>query len=235
MNQIIDNQYEGNTNELTRDFFKNVYGYMFAALAVSGLVAYLAGTPDIVFTYFIAEGGYTGLFYVVMFAPLGLALLIQTRYRKLSMGALLGAFLAYAVLIGLTFSVVLMAYTQSVIAQAFFVSAGGFAAMAILGYTTKTDLTKMGSLLYMAFIGIFIAGIVNVFLGSDMLDFWISVIGVFVFTGLTAFYMQKLKNMSKDVSLTGIERNKLALVGGLILYILFINLFMSVLRLMGRD
>ncbi|MCH2223303.1 MAG: Bax inhibitor-1/YccA family protein [Crocinitomicaceae bacterium] len=235
MSQILDNQYEGNTNELTRDFFKNVYGYMFAALAVSGVVAYLAGTPDVVFKYFISEARPTGLFYIIMFAPVGLALLIQTRYRKLSMGALLAAFLGYAILIGLSFSVILMAYTSSVIAQAFFVSAGGFAVMAILGYTTKTDLTKMGSLLYMAFAGIFIASIVNVFLGSGMLNFWISVIGVFVFTGLTAFYMQKFKNLSKDVSLTGIERNKLALVGGLMLYILFINLFMSVLRLLGRD
>ncbi|MFT5582117.1 MAG: FtsH-binding integral membrane protein, partial [Psychromonas sp.] len=106
----------------------------------------------------------------------------------------------------------------------------------VLGYTTKTDLTKMGSLLYMAFIGIFIAGIVNVWLGSDMLSFVISLIGVFVFTGLTAYYMQKLKGVSQDTDLSGLDRSKMALVGGLQLYILFINLFMVLLRLLGsRD
>ena len=113
-------------------------------------------------------------------------------------------------------------------------TAGAFAAMAILGYTTKTDLTKMGSLLYMAFIGIFIAGVVNIFMKSDMLGFIIAVIGVFVFTGLTAYYMQKLKSVSTDVSLSGIDRNKIALVGGLQLYILFVNLFLSLLRLLGN-
>ena len=118
----------------------------------------------------------------------------------------------------------------------FFVAAGAFAGMAILGYTTKTDLTKFGSLMYMLFIGIFIAGIVNIWLQSDMMSFVISVIGVFVFTGLTAYYMQQLKGVSQDTNLDGIERSKLALVGGLQLYILFINLFMVLLRLLGsRD
>ena len=107
--------------------------------------------------------------------------------------------------------------------------------MALAGYTTKTDLTKFGSLLYMAFIGIFIAGIANIWIGSGALDFGIAVIGVFVFTGLTAFYMQTLKRASQDNAITGVERDKLALVGGLILYILFVNLFMSLLRLMGSD
>jgi FtsH-binding integral membrane protein len=119
------------------------------------------------------------------------------------------------------------------IVSTFFVSAGAFAGMAILGYTTKTDLTKFGSLLYMVFIGIFIAGIVNIFMKSEMMDFVISVIGVFVFTGLTAYYMQQLKNMSQDSDLSALDRNKLSLVGGLMLYILFINLFLSLLRIMG--
>ena len=117
----------------------------------------------------------------------------------------------------------------------FFVTAGSFAGMAILGYTTKVDLTKFGSLMYMGFIGIFIAGIANIWLGSELLDFGISVIGVFVFTGLTAYFMQTLKRQSEDNSITGIERDKLALVGGLILYILFVNLFTSLLRLIGSD
>jgi FtsH-binding integral membrane protein len=129
-----------------------------------------------------------------------------------------------------------LVYSGAAIASTFFVSAGAFAGMAILGYTTKTDLTKFGSLLYMVFIGMFIAGIVNMFLGNGMLDFIIAVVGVFVFTGLTAYYMQQLKGVSQDTSLSGIDRNKLSLVGGLQLYILFVNLFLSLLRILGsRD
>ena len=235
MNQVID-QEQSFSHELSRDFFKNVYGYMFGALAISGIVAYLAGTPEFFLKYFINEtGGLTMTYYIVVFAPLGLGLLIQFAYRRLSLGVLLLAFLAYAVLMGLSLSVILLQYSGQSVAVTFFITAGAFGAMAVLGYTTKTDLTKMGSLLYMAFIGIFIAGIVNFWIGSEMLDYIISIIGVFVFTGLTAYYMQKLKSDSQDMSLSGIERNKLALVGGLILYILFINLFLSLLRLLGRD
>lgn len=235
MNQILD-QEQSFSHELSRDFFKNVYGYMFGALAVSGIVAYMAGTPEFFYKYFVSETGtLTPTYYVIAFAPLGLGLLIQMAYRRLSMGVLLLAFLAYAVLMGLSLSVILLQYSGQSVAVTFFITAGAFGAMAVLGYTTKTDLTKMGSLLYMAFIGIFIAGIVNFWIGSEMLDYIISIIGVFVFTGLTAYYMQKLKGDSQDMSLSGIERNKLALVGGLILYILFINLFLSLLRLLGRD
>ena len=137
---------------------------------------------------------------------------------------------------GLSLSTVLLAYSGQDVAITFFVTAGAFGGMAVLGYTTKTDLTKFGSLMYMAFIGIFIAGIANMFIGSSMLQFVISVVGVFVFTGLTAYYMQKLKGIASDTSLSGIDRSKLAIVGGLQLYILFINLFMSLLNIIGgRD
>lgn len=235
MNNIIDQQ-EGYSKEITREFFKNVYAYMFGALAISGIVAYYAGTPEFVLRYFInAEGGIAPLFYVVMFAPVGLALLIQMAYQRLSYGMLLLSFMVYAVLMGLSLSVILLTYSGTAIAMTFFVTAGAFGGMAILGYTTKTDLTKFGSLLYMAFIGIFIASIVNFFMASEAMQFWISVIGVFVFTGLTAYYMQQLKSIAQNQSLSGLDRNKLALVGGLQLYILFVNLFLSLLNLMGRD
>lgn len=237
MNSIFEQQGEGYSKEITRDFFKNVYSYMFGALAISGLVAYMAGTPEFFIKYFLnAEGtGLSPVFYIVAFAPVGLGLVIQMAYRRLSFGILLLLFMLYAVLMGLSLSTILLAYSGQAVAMTFFVTAGAFGAMAILGYTTKTDLTKFGSLLYMAFIGIFIAGIVNMFIGSDALDFWISVIGVFVFTGLTAYYMQQLKGMSQDQSLSGLDRNKLAIVGGLMLYILFINLFLSLLRLFGSN
>lgn len=235
MNSILDNQHEGYSRELTKDFFKNVYSYMFAALAVSGIIAYVAGTPEVFEKYFVNSDrtGLSPIFYVVAFAPIGLGLLIQSMYKRISLGLLLILFLVYSALMGLSLSSVLLVYSGAQVATTFFVTAGAFAGMAVLGFTTKTDLTKMGSLLYMVFIGMFIAGIANVWMGSDTMSFVISVLGVFVFTGLTAYYMQKLKEVSKDNTLNGVERNKLALVGGLMLYILFVNLFLSLLRLLG--
>lgn len=238
MNTILDNN-GTYSKEITRDFFKTVYGYMFGALAISGIIAYLAGTPEVFAKYFL-EVSLNGvkpnmIFYVVMFAPLGLGLLIQMAYRRLSMGVLLLLFLAYSVLMGLSLSTVFLAYSGAQIATTFFIAAGAFGGMAILGYTTKTDLTKFGSLMYMLFIGIFIGSIVNIWIGSEGFDFIISIIGVFVFTGLTAYFMQTLKNVAQQEALQGIERDKLALVGGLQLYILFINLFLTLLRLLNRD
>ena len=229
------------SKEITRDFFKQVYMYMFGALAISGIIAYMAGTPEFIFSNFVSYDAATNtaspnaLFWVVSLAPLGLGLVIQMAYRRLGLGLLMFLFLAYAVLMGLSLSVILITYSMASIAITFFVTAGAFGAMAILGYTTNTDLTKFGSLMYMLFIGIFISSIVNIWLGSDTLDFVISIIGVFVFTGLTAYFMQQLKNTAENDMLDGVERNKLALVGGLILYILFINLFMSLLRLLGSN
>ena len=224
------------TQEATRVFFRNVYSYMFGALSISGLIAYMAGNKEFIGTYFVnAEGtGLSPLFYIVVFAPVGLGLLIQMAYNRLSMTALLALFVAYAGLMGLSLSTIFLIYEISAIAMTFFVSAGAFAAMAVLGYTTKTDLTKFGSLLYMVFIGIFIAGIVNIFMKSDMMGFIIAVIGVFVFTGLTAYYMQTLKKVSQDDSLSELDRSKLSLIGGLQLYILFVNLFLSLLRILGN-
>ncbi|MDG1346235.1 MAG: Bax inhibitor-1/YccA family protein, partial [Crocinitomicaceae bacterium] len=220
-----------------RDFFRSVYTYMFGALIVSGIVAFWVGTPEFFVKYFVtAEGGLSPIYYVVIFAPVGLGLLIQTLYRKMSLGILTALFVGFSALMGLSLGSVFLVYSGQTIATTFFITAGAFAGMAILGYTTKTDLTKMGSLLYMGFIGIFIAGIVNIWVQSNFMGWVISLLGVVVFTGLTAYYMQRLKSISNDSGLSGIERNKLALVGGLQLYILFINLFMSLLRLTGgRD
>ena len=228
------NQFSGYSQAVTREFFKNVYTYMFGALVISGIIASYAGTPEFFMNYFTsADGGISPLFYVVMFSPIALGLIIQTAYMRLSYGAILGLFIAYSILMGLSLSVIFLVYSIPTLASTFFVTAGAFAGMAILGYTTKTDLTKMGSLLYMVFIGIFIASIVNIFLGSSMMDFVISVLGVFVFTGLTAYHMQQLKAIAQDNTLSEENRQKIALIGGLTLYILFVNLFLSLLRIVG--
>lgn len=224
------------SQDITREFFKKVYAYMGLALLVSGGVAYyFANTPELFARFFVTEaGGISPLFYVVMFAPVGLALWIQMGYRKLSIPTLLGLFMLYAGLMGASLSTIFLVYSMQSIAVTFFVSAGAFGGMAVLGYTTKTDLTKMGSLMYMLFIGIFIASIANMFVKSDGLSWGISFLGVFVFTGLTAYWMQQLKSVAGNSMLDGVERDKLALVGGLNLYILFVNLFLSLLRLFGN-
>ncbi len=235
-NYLDQQQHEGMTRELTRDFFKNVYGYMFMALLVSGAIAYYVGSSSDLFAqFFVTEtGGISPLFYVIMFSPLVLTFIIQGGYRRFSLPTLTVLYVIYSALMGLMLSTIFLAYSMNSIAITFFVSAGAFGGMAVLGYTTKTDLTKFGSLLYMAFIGLFIAMIVNIFMKSGMMDFVISIAGVFIFTGLTAYWMQKLKSTAEDNMLDGIERRKLALVGGMTLYILFINLFLSLLRLMGN-
>jgi len=236
MSQILDNNKSYST-ELSRAFFINVYTYMFGALGISGVIAYMVGTDQETFqSIFITGNSISPLFWVVAFAPVALGLIIQTAYQRLSMIALIALFIAYSGLMGLSLSTIFLVYHIGAIASTFFVAAGAFAGMAILGYTTKTDLTKFGSLLYMVFIGMFIAGIVNIFIGSDSMGFIIACLGVFVFTGLTAYHMQQLKEISNSPALTEEDRNKLSLIGGLQLYILFINLFLSLLRIMGsRD
>jgi FtsH-binding integral membrane protein len=171
-----------------------------------------------------------------MFAPIGLTFVIQWGYDKLSMLSLTLLFVLYSGLMGLMLSSIFLVYDIQSIANTFFVTAGAFGGMAILGYTTNTDLSKFGSLLYMIFIGMFIASIVNIFIGSDSMGFIIACLGVFVFTGLTAYHMQELKKLAQNAQLNDEQKNKMALIGGLTLYILFINLFLSLLRIMGgRD
>ena len=235
MNQGLENQ-SSLSADLARDFFRNVYTYMFGALGISGILAYTVGTNTDYFTtlFISAEGGISPIFWVIAFAPVGIGLLIQWGYNRLSMGLLLALFILYSGLMGLSLSTIFLVYNIASIASTFFVAAGAFAGMAILGYTTKTDLTKFGSLLYMVFIGMFIAGIVNIFMKSDGMGFIIACLGVFVFTGLTAYSMQQLKSVATNTDLTEEERNKLSLIGGLQLYILFINLFLSLLRLLGN-
>ena len=234
MNTILDQEGSSFSKEISREFFRSVYGYMFGALAISGILSFYCGNETFFKTYFMTATGVSPLFWIVVFAPLALGLIIQTAYLRLSYAVLLTLFIAYSALMGVGLSVLFLNYSLTTLASTFFITAGAFGAMAILGYTTKTDLSKMGSLLYMALIGMIIASIVNIFLGSGPLDFVISIIGVFVFTGLTAYHMQKLKEISSESSISVVDRQKIALVGGFTLYLLFINLFMTLLRLVGN-
>ena len=154
--------------------------------------------------------------------------------QKLSVKTLLAVFLIYSTLTGISLSTIFSVYTTSSIATTFFISSITFGIMALAGYTTKTDLTKMGSLLFMGLIGIIIASVVNIFLGNGMLDIIISIVGVLVFTGLTAYDVQKIKEIGMSVEHGSETGQKLMIMGALTLYLDFINLFLMLLRLFGN-
>ena len=218
----------------------NVFTYMFIALILSGFAAYLFGTDQSMMQYIynIENGQITGrsIFgYIAMFAPLGLVLLIGSGLNKMSGSTLIVLFIFFAVLMGISLSSIFITYSSSSIYNVFFISAAMFAFMATLGYTTKTDLTKLGSLLMMALIGIIIASVVNIFMKSGTMDYIISFAGVIIFTGLTAYDVQKLKELSYKTDELGNQANKYVIMGALNLYLDFINLFLFLLRLFGGN
>jgi FtsH-binding integral membrane protein len=217
-------------------FVANVFSLMFAALIISGISAVWFATESMK-TYIINyEGGLTTLGWISMIAPIGLVLLIGLGFQKYSAKFLLGVFLIYSTLTGISLSTIFSVYTTASVASTFFISALTFGVMALTGYTTKTDLTKLGSLLYMGLIGIIIASIVNFFIGSSFMHYIISVLGVLVFTGLTAYDVQKIKNIGNQVQSGTESAQKLMIMGALTLYLDFINLFLMMLRLFGsRD
>ena len=220
----------------TNTFVANVFSLMFAALIISGISAVWFATESMRSYIINFEGGLTTLGWISMIAPIGLVLLIGFGFQKYSAKFLLGVFLIYSTLTGISLSTIFSVYTTASIATTFFISALTFGVMALTGYTTKTDLTKLGSLLYMGLIGIIIASIVNFFIGSSFMHYIISIIGVLVFTGLTAYDVQKIKNIGNQVQEGSESVQKLMIMGALTLYLDFINLFLMMLRLFGsRD
>ena len=220
----------------TNTFVANVFSLMFAALIISGISAVWFATESMRSYIINYEGGLTTLGWISMIAPIGLVLLIGFGFQKYSAKFLLGVFLIYSTLTGISLSTIFSVYTTASIASTFFISALTFGVMALTGYTTKTDLTNLGSLLYMGLIGIIIASIVNFFIGSSFMHYIISIIGVLVFTGLTAYDVQKIKNIGNQIQEGSESAQKLMIMGALTLYLDFINLFLMMLRLFGsRD
>lgn len=219
---------------MTRSFISTVFSWMSAALAITAVTAYVFGTDISYLSYLMTETGLTGFGYFVMFAPLGFVLLMSFGFQRLSQTMMTFLFLIYSVVMGMSLSFIFLVYAQSQIYMTFAVTAGMFGLMALAGYTTKTDLTKLGSLLFMALIGIIIASVVNIFLKSSGFDYIISFIGVIVFTGLTAYDVQKLKRIGEGVEYGTEATAKLAIMGALTLYLDFINLFLMLLRLFGN-
>ncbi|UEG53620.1 Bax inhibitor-1/YccA family protein [Mucilaginibacter daejeonensis] len=220
----------------SRTFISNVFMWMFVALGISGVFAYLFATNAELLGMIVnlTTGKLTGFGTVTIFAPLAFVLVMNFGLNRISYPVLVVLFLAYASLMGISLSFILLAYTSGSVFGVFVTAAAVFALMAIAGYTTNTDLTKFGSLMVMGLIGLVIASVVNMFLVSDELSKIISYVGVAVFVGLTAYKVQMLKRIGTGVEMGQAEGKKLALMGAMSLYITFINLFLSLLRIFGR-
>jgi hypothetical protein len=214
-----------------RAHMQRVYNAMSMGLVLTGAIAwYVANTPAI----FQAVYG-TPLQWVVMLAPLGIIFfgLTPASIERKSLGFVAGLYILLTALFGVSLAYIFKLYTADSIARVFFITSGMFAATSIYGYTTRKDLSSMGSLMFMGLIGIIIASLVNIFMQSSMVHFAVSVIGVIVFTGLTAWDTQYIKESYRHAG-TGDSATKIAIMGALNLYLNFINLFMLLLRLFGN-
>jgi uncharacterized protein len=211
-------------------FLRKVYGWMCVGLGITAVVAYMViGSPAIVRT--IASNHI--LFLVLVFAELGLVFYLSARATSLAPGTAAGLFVLYSALNGVTLSLILLMYTGASIATTFTITAGMFGAMALFGSTTKRSLAGFGQFLVMGLIGVVLASIVGIFWHSEALQFLISVAGVIVFTGLTAWDAQRLKQMA--LSVPGSQLGSYAIVGALSLYLNFLNLFLILLRFQGGN
>ena len=228
-------------DEGLRAYMLKVYNYMTTGLVLTGFISYFFGKASV---EAYVPGGViltplgnmlfnSGLSFVIMLAPLGFVFYLSARINKMSTASAQITFWLFASIMGLSLASIFVQFTHSSIARVFFITAGTFGAMSLYGYTTKRDLTKLGGFLFMGLIGIIIASIVNIFFQSGMMAFVISVIGVLVFVGLTAYDTQNIKNMYLEGDSEEIGSKK-ALMGALKLYLDFINLFILLLQLFGQ-
>ena len=215
-----------------------VYNYMASGLALSGIVAFAVfNFGEVASLFFQVQAGrvvgMNMLGWVAIFAPLGLLLLVSFRAASMSVGAVQAVYWAVRALMGVSLSLLLFRYTGASVARTFFVTAAAFGALSLYGYTTKRDLTQFSSFLIMGLIGVVIASIVNIFLGSTALQFAISVIGIAVFIGLTAWDTQTIKEQYAE-NFDAESRQKLAVFGAFSLYLNFINIFQLLLNFTGE-
>ncbi len=214
-------------------FLAKVFNWMAIGLALTGVTAFITiNSPTLLRAIF----GSKLIFYGLMFAELGMVFYLSARIQKMSAQAATGLFAAYSILNGVTLSAILLIYTTTSVAATFFVTAGMFGAMSVYGFVTKKDLTSMGSFLFMGLIGMIIASVINIFLANSMMSWVISAIGVIVFTGLTAYDVQKITRIGASGIMEQGEATirKTAIIGALALYLDFINLFISLLQFTGN-
>ena len=217
-------------------YMNKVYSFMAVGLALTGVIAHLTSTMAFDFrtntmTAFGNAIYGSPLAFIIMLAPLGFIIALNMGIAKMKESTVQVLFWAFAAVMGLSLSSIFIQYTGESVARVFFISAGAFGALSLYGYTTKKDLTGWGSFLFIGLIGILIASIVNIFVASTALQFGISIIGVLVFAGLTAYDTQRIKAMYFDNS--GQEGKK-AIMGALTLYLDFINLFIMLIQLFGQ-
>ncbi|MBC7784456.1 MAG: Bax inhibitor-1/YccA family protein [Burkholderiales bacterium] len=221
----------GADNRVVFNFFNAVYGWMAVALAVTAAVAYLVSQTPSVMSALYGSGSF-GIIALFLGAW---ALAYGAQHAAVKINANLGIFLfmCYAALIGALISGIFIVYPKATLVSAFVLTAGTFACMSIYGFVTRRDLTTIGSYLVMAAFGLFFASIVNVFFASDALSWFLTYAILLVFVGLVAFHTQQLRNMATEIGSDGNRAGRYAVVGSIILYIAFINIFMSILRIMG--
>ena len=225
----VDTIRDQNIYKGLRAYMLGVYNYMTAGLAVSGIIAYFVSSSPAILTTIYTN---TALTWMVILAPLAFIIAISMGIQKMKASTVQALYWAFAITMGISLSSIFVVYTSASIARVFFITAATFGAMSLYGYTTKKDLTGWGSFLFMGLIGIIIASVVNFFMASAMLDFAISVIGVLVFVGLTAYDTQKIRNEYSEFD-SGEVATKKSVYGALRLYLDFINLMMMLLRLFG--
>jgi FtsH-binding integral membrane protein len=216
-------------DQALRSYLLRVYNLMGSGLALSGIIAALVAMSPAAMAAIYG----TGLGFVVALAPLGLLLWMQFGVKSLSAGAISALYWLFVATFGLSLGWIFQVYTAESILRVFFVTAATFGAMSLYGYTTSRDLTSWGAILFMALIGLIIASLVNIFLPSSALQFGISIVGVLIFTGLTAYDTQRIKSDFYEADPADVNAKK-AIFSAVSLYLDFLNLFLLLLRLMGR-
>jgi len=218
--------------EAMNEFLRRVYHWMAAGLILTAVTAQVvASTPSLIYTIFSSRGLVIGL----VIAELGLVMFLGHAINRIGVATAMGLFILYCLLNGVTLSVILLVYTGESVASAFLTTAGMFGAMSVYGLYTKRDLTSLRSFFIMGLWGLIIAGLVNMFIGSGMLGLVISVMGVLVFLGLTAYDTQRLRELGGQVDVEGDDMGrKLAIFGALHLYLDFVNMFLYLLRIFGK-
>lgn len=225
---------------VAKKFFANVFMWMFVALSLSTLAAFFMNSLPNAFELIrnMETGKPTTLGYVATFAPLALVLLMGAGFSRLSFGALLGVFVLFSLLLGVSLSSILLFYQMGSVIACFVAAAGIFGIMAFLGYTTEVDLSRFGPILMVGVVGLLIAGLINMFIGSQRFDYIMSFFGVAIFTALTAYDVQKIKRIGMGIEESGdqmvaTDSKKLAIMAALSLYLDFINIFLFLLRIFG--
>ncbi len=224
----VDAMQRAGIDEGLRAYMLGVYNYMAAGLAISGIIAWFVGSSPAMYNAIFGSA----LIWPVMLAPFGFILAMSFGIHKMKASTVQALYWAFAATMGVSLATVFVAYTPTSITRVFFITAATFGSMSLYGYTTKKDLTGWGSFLFMGLIGIIIAMVVNIFLQSAAMDFAISIIGVLIFVGLTAYDTQRIRNQYSELDSSEVATKK-SVYGALTLYLDFINLMMMLLRLFG--